>query len=176
MTRLLNGQAVKVGLASTRVTAMRGSMRRMKRAHVAPPNPPPTTTTRPPTPWAMAGSGSTAAEAPATAVLRKSRRLVRCAVMIGSSSILLRAIPGSDGLDLVVGEALGDPAHHGRGKLSRLERLHRGDNVRRIAAVEPRDGRVRRPGCGVAAGAGEGAGRGIRRASRRGAVDQCKNQ
>src|SRR3954463_9925347 len=83
MTRLLNGQAVNVGLASTRVTAMRGSMRRMKRAHVAPPNPPPTTTTRPPAPWAMAGIGSTAAEAPATAVLRKSRRLVRCAVMIG---------------------------------------------------------------------------------------------
>src|SRR3954470_23735946 len=177
MTRLLNGQAVKVGLASTSVTAMRGSMRRMKRAQVAPPNPPPTTTTRPPAPWAMAGSGSTAAEAPATAVLRKSRRLVRCAVMIGlPSSILLRAIPGSDGLDLVVGEALGDAAHHGRGKLSRLERLHRGDDVCRIAAVEPRDGRVRRPGCGVAAGAGEGAGRSIRRAGRRSAVDQCKNQ
>src|SRR6476646_4574251 len=83
MIRLLNGQAVNVGLASTRVTAMRGSIRLMKRAHVAPPKPPPTTTTRPPVSCAIAGSGSAAAEAPATAVLRKSRRLVRCAVMIG---------------------------------------------------------------------------------------------
>src|SRR5437588_6602077 len=74
---------MNVGFASTSVTVMRGSMRLMKRAHVAPPKPPPTTTTRPPAPWAMAGSGSIAADAPAAADLRNSRRLVRLAVMIG---------------------------------------------------------------------------------------------
>ena len=58
MTLLLNGQAVKVGLASTSVTVMRGSMRLRKRAQVAPAKPPPTTTTRPPAPWPIAGIGS----------------------------------------------------------------------------------------------------------------------
>ena len=64
---------------------MRGSIRRMKRAQVAPAKPPPTTTTRPPAPWAIAGSGSSAADAPAAACLRKSRRLV-CLFMIASLS------------------------------------------------------------------------------------------
>ena len=45
MTVLLNGQAVKVWLASTSVTVVRGSMRLSVRAQVAPANPPPTTTT-----------------------------------------------------------------------------------------------------------------------------------
>src|SRR3981081_2076655 len=109
MTSLLNGQAMKVWLASTSVTVMRGSSFLSARAQLAPPNPPPTTTTRPPAPCAIAGSGSTAAAAPATAVLRKSRRLVRFAIMIGLLPlILLRAIPVRNGLDLVVGEALGD--------------------------------------------------------------------
>src|SRR5262245_45035971 len=81
MTPLLNGQATNDRFASTNVTGMRGSMRLMKRAQVAPPNPAPTTTTRPAAPCAMAGSGMSVA--PAAAALRKSRRLVRVAVMIG---------------------------------------------------------------------------------------------
>src|SRR6266481_6590978 len=112
MTPLLNGQAMNVGLASTSVTVMRGSMRLMKRAQVAPPKPPPTTTTRPRAPWAMAGSGSSAA--PAAADLRNSRRLVRFALMTASLSVLLGAIPGGDGFDLVFGKALGDPPPHCR--------------------------------------------------------------
>src|SRR6266516_1961018 len=79
MTPLLNGQATNVRFASTSVTVMRGSMRLMRRAQVAPPNPPPTTTTRPA--CAMAGSGSNIA--PAAAALTNSRRLVRSAVMVG---------------------------------------------------------------------------------------------
>src|SRR5439155_22862362 len=117
MTALLKGQAMNVRFASTRVTLMRGSMRLMKRAQVAPPNPPPTTTTRAPAPCAMAGSGNKAAPA---AVLRNSRRLVR--LIIGLHSLIfLRAVPGSDGFDFVVGKAFGDSLHHGRWNLSRLE-------------------------------------------------------
>src|SRR5712691_3095604 len=165
MTPLLNGQAVKVAFASTSVTAMRGSMRLMKRAQVAPPKPPPTTTTRPGAPCAIAGSGSMAAEAPAAAVLRKSRRLV-CLVMIGlPCSILLRAVPGGDGLDLILGEPLGDAVHDGRGELPRLERQHRGGDVRGIAADEPRHRGVHFLRRRVAAGTGYGAGWSVRRAS-----------
>src|SRR5438094_3546470 len=103
---------MNVGFASTSVTVMRGSIRLMKRAQLAPPKPPPTTTTRPPAPCAMAGIGSIAA--PAAAALRNSRRLVCFAVMIGlPSSIFLRAIPGGDGFHLVVGKTLGDAVHHG---------------------------------------------------------------
>src|SRR5437016_14628495 len=105
MTALLKGQAMNVRFASTRVTLMRGSMRLMKRAQVAPPNPPPTTTTRAPAPCAMAGSGNKAALA--VAVLRNSRRFVR--LIIGLHSLIfLRAVPGSDGFDFVVGKAFGD--------------------------------------------------------------------
>jgi hypothetical protein len=43
---LLNGQAVKTRLASTKVTAKRGLSRFSARAQVAPANPPPITTTR----------------------------------------------------------------------------------------------------------------------------------
>src|SRR5262245_27647098 len=141
MTRLLNGQAVKVWLASTSVTVMRGSMRLMNRAQVVPAKPPPTTTTRPPAPCAMAGSGSIAAEAPAAARLRKSRRLSR-SPLISPSSVLLCAIPGGDGFDLVVGESLGDTVHHRRRQLAGLERLHRGDEVGGITADQARHGGV----------------------------------
>src|ERR1700750_501909 len=115
MTPLLNGQAMNVGFASTSVPVMRGSIRLMKRAQVAPAKPPPTTTTRPPAPWAMAGNGSMALVAPAPATLRNSRRLVLFAIMIGLlSSIPLCAIPGRDGLDLVVGKTFGEQMHHRR--------------------------------------------------------------
>src|SRR5712692_5156479 len=107
-TPLLNGQAVKVWLVSTSVTVMRGSSRLSVRAAVAPAKPPPTTTTRPAAPCARAGMGNNAAAAPAA--LRNSRRLLRVLVM---ASILLRGVPGGDGLDLVVGEAPGDAAHYG---------------------------------------------------------------
>src|SRR5580704_13282825 len=112
MTSLLKGQAVKVWFGSTRVTAMRGSSRLSARAQVAPAKPPPTTTTRPPAFCASAGIGISAVAA-AAAVLRTSRRL-GVPVMV-APSILLRTVPIRDGLDLVVGEALGDAGHHGRG-------------------------------------------------------------
>src|SRR3954447_6136879 len=105
MTSLLNGQAVKVWLASTSVTVRRGLNPLSVRATVAPAKPPPTTTTRPAAPCASAGSGNSALAAPAAAVLRTSRRLLRVRVI---GSLLLRGVPGSDRLDLVVGKALGD--------------------------------------------------------------------
>src|SRR5262245_51792146 len=167
MTPLLNGQAVNVEFASTSVTVMRGSMRLMKRAQVAPAKPPPMTTAREPVPCAMAGSGSRAAVAPAAAVLRNSRRFF--AVMIGlPSSILLRAVPGGDGFDLVVRETLGEEMHHGRRRLPRLERLHGSDDVRRVAADEPRHRGLDRSRRGMAAGTRQRAGRGIRRTRRQG--------
>ena len=71
----INGHAVKVWLASTSVTWMRGSMRLSVRAQVAPAKPPPTTTTR----WvllsATAGAARLTAAALAAVCLRKSRRL-----------------------------------------------------------------------------------------------------
>src|SRR5258708_3335715 len=161
MTSLLNGQAVKVWLASTSVTAMRGSARLSMRAQVAPEKPPPTTTTRPPAFCASAGIGSSAAAAPAAAVLRTSRRLWDT-VMV-ASLILLCAIPIRDGLDLVVGEALGDTVHHGRGALARAERLHGGDDLRRRAADQPVGRRLDRARHRMAAGAGRPAGRRIGR-------------
>src|SRR5580658_2365440 len=110
MTSLLNGQAVKVRLASTRVTAMRGSSRLIARAQVAPAKPPPTTTTRPPPFCATAGIGRMTAVAPAAPTLRTSRRL-NVPVMVGL--ILLRPIPVRNGSDFVVGEALGNAVHDG---------------------------------------------------------------
>src|SRR5262245_61133377 len=161
MTALLNGQAVKVWLASTSVTVMRGSIRLMKRAQLAPAKPPPTTTTRPPAPCAMAGSGSIAAETPAAARLRNSRRLSRCPLM-SASSVLLRAVPGGDGFDLVLGQSLGDAIHHGAWQLAGFERLHGGDQIGGIATDQPWHRGVHEPGGGMAAGAGCSAGRGIR--------------
>src|SRR5580692_1195452 len=139
MTSLLNGHAVKVWFASTRVTAMRGSSRLSMRAQVAPAKPPPTTTTRPGAFCASAGIGMSAVAAPA-AVLRTSRRLGD-PVMV-APSIFLRPIPIRDGLDLVVGEALGDAVHHGRGPLAGAEFLHRADDVRGLGADEPLDRRI----------------------------------
>src|SRR5436190_6305163 len=107
-TVLLNGQAVKVRLASTSVTLRRGSSDLRARAHVAPAKPPPTTTTRPLAFWAIAGSGNNAVDAAAAAVLMKSRRLFL--VMI---SILLRGVPGRNGFDFILGITLGDSIHHG---------------------------------------------------------------
>src|SRR5260370_36692311 len=118
MTLLLSGHAVKVGLASTNVTAMRGSIRLMKRAQVAPAKPPPTTTARPPVPWPMAGSGSIAAAAPAVARLRNSRRLLCIALMV--VSVLLRPIPGPNGFDLVLRKTHRDAIHAGRNALPRF--------------------------------------------------------
>src|SRR6516162_3954351 len=89
MTPLLNGQAMNVRVTSNKVTLIRGSIRLRKRAQVVPAKPPPTTTTLPPAPWAMAGSGSNEAEAPAAATLRKSRR-VGCALVI-----MVRLLPQS---------------------------------------------------------------------------------
>src|SRR5262245_7919968 len=175
MTPLLNGQAVNVEFASTSVTVMRGSMRLMKRAQVAPAKPPPMTTARLPAPCAMAGSGSRAAVAPAAAVLRNSRRFF--AVMIGlPSSILLRTVPGGDGFDLVVGEPLGEEMHHGRRLLPRLERLHGGDDVRGVAADEPRHRGLDRSRRGMATGAGQRAGRGIGRTRRQGVDGQGEDE
>src|SRR5438445_294868 len=73
------------------------------------------------------------------------------------SSVLLRAIPGGNGFDLVFRETLGDAVHHGGWTLSRLECLHGGDDVGRIAAGERRYRRVRRARWRMAAGAGERA-------------------
>src|SRR5260370_20956459 len=161
MDALLKGQAVKIWFASTRVTAMRGSSRLSIRAQVAPAKPPPTTTTRPPAFCASAGIGSSAAAVPAAAVLRTSRRLWD-AVMV-APLILLRAVPIGNGLDLVIGEALGDPVHHAPGALARAECLHGGHSVRRIAADQPLDRRLDRSRRRMAARAGRGAGRRIGR-------------
>src|SRR5215831_15563323 len=139
MTSLLNGQAVKVEDASTSVTLIRGSSRLSARAQVAPANPPPTTTTRPPTFWARPGRENSAAEAPAAAVLMKSRRLLRLSIM---TSILLRRVPGRNGPDLVVGEALGDAVHYGSRALARAEFRNRSYDFRRILSLEALDRRV----------------------------------
>src|SRR5262245_58407433 len=162
MTPLLNGQAVNVEFASTSVTVMRGSMRLMKRAQVAPAKAPPMTTARPPAPCAMAGSGSRAALAPAGAVLRSSRRFFAVLIARPSSSCV-RAVPGGEGSDLVVGGSLGDAMQHGRRQLPRLRRLHRGGEGGGIAADEPRHRGLDRSRRGMAAGARERARRGIRR-------------
>src|SRR5262245_39331685 len=111
MTSLLIGQAAKIAFGSTSVTSSRGSARLRKRAAVAPAKPPPTTTMRGCAPWAISGCGSSAAPAPAAAA-RNCRRVRRVLLMPAS---LLGAVPGRDGLDLVIGEALGDAIHHGGG-------------------------------------------------------------
>src|SRR6516225_6215380 len=139
MTSLLNGQAVNVEDASTSVTLIRGSSRLSARALVAPAKPPPTTTTRPPAFWASPGRGNSAAEAPAAAVLMKSRRLLRLSIM---TSILLRRVPGRDGPDLVVGEALGDAVHDGCGARARAELLNGSYDLRHSLSLQALDRRV----------------------------------
>src|SRR5215471_20437060 len=139
MTSLLNGQAVNVEDASTNVTLIRGSSRLSARAQVAPAKPPPTTTTLPPAFWASPGRGNSAAEAPAAAVLMKSRRLLRFSIM---TSILLRRVPGRDGPDFVIGEAFGDAVHDGRRPRARAELLDGSHDLRRILSLEALDRRV----------------------------------
>src|SRR5947209_18072968 len=139
MTSLLNGQAVKVWLASISVTTARAANSLSARAQLAPATPPPTTTTRTPAPCAIAGIGMSAAEAPAAAALRNSRRLVRLVMMcVPMASILLRCKPGGDRLDFVLGEAFGDAVHDRRRPLAGAEVGHCGDDLRRIAADQPR--------------------------------------
>src|SRR5689334_23037255 len=123
MTALLNGHAVNVASASTSVTAIRGSVWRNARAHVAPAKPPPTTTTRGPAPWATAGSGMSAVDA-ATPSFRNCRRLVFMADAYRCARSFLGGEPGGDGLDLVVGESLRDAIHDGARALPRTEVLH----------------------------------------------------
>jgi hypothetical protein len=67
-----NGQAVKTGLGSTKVTVSLGSSAFSVRAAVAPPKPPPTTTTRPP---ACAEAIDGAARLAAAVSFRKVRRV-----------------------------------------------------------------------------------------------------
>src|SRR5262249_11184190 len=162
MTSLLNGQAVKVRLCSTSVTLRRGSSFLSARAQLAPAKPPPTITTRPPAPWAIAGSGNRAADAPAATVLMKVRRLVWVLGCL-MASVLLRGEPGGDGLGLVIGEALGDAIHHGRGPLAGLELGHRGNGLRRVASGKVRHRRVERFAGRVATAARARAGRCVSR-------------
>src|SRR5579859_7186046 len=117
ITSLLIGQAAKIAFGSTRVTLSRGSVRLRKRAAVAPAKPPPTTTMRGGAPWATNGRGNSEAPAPAIAVTI-CRRLRRGRVMAASA---LRAVPGRNGLQLVIREALGDAIHHGRRSLAAAE-------------------------------------------------------
>src|SRR4029077_11504120 len=100
MTPLLNGQAVKVGLASTSITRASGSRRLSSRAQVAPAKPPPTTTTRG-CPCASAGIGRSDASEP----LRKPRRVGVRIFLI--TRLFLRAEPRCDRADFRFAEALG---------------------------------------------------------------------
>src|SRR6516165_1496360 len=59
-----------------------------------------------------------------------------------AASLTLRAIPGCDRLDLVIGEALGDAVHHGRGACPAAERLHGCDDRGGVFARKPRHRRV----------------------------------
>src|ERR1700730_16266375 len=137
ITALLKGHAVKVGLCSTRVTSNRGSARRSARAQMAPPNPPPMTMMR-----ALAcdrhGFGSSTIAA--TALLRRARRV---ALITAGLSMPLRH-PGSDRLDLVVGEALRNSSHNRRRALARAERQHRRDDFLGILPAQRRHLYVRR--------------------------------
>src|SRR6266699_703791 len=145
MTPLLNGHAVKVGLASTSITRASGIRRLSSRAQVAPAKPPPTTTTRG-WPCASAGIGTSAASEP----LRKWRRV---AARDSITSLSLCAEPLGDRADFRLGEALGDAVHHGRGLLPGPERLHRGDDLGRIAAGDARHARLDLRARRMAAGA-----------------------
>src|SRR5882762_8048724 len=154
MTRLLNGQAMKVRLASTRVTLMRASSALSARAQLAPANPPPITTTRPAAPWASAGIGNKAAAAAADFMTsrRVSRRVTRLVCVM--TSILLCREERRDGLGLVVGETFGDAIHHGRGPLAGAELGHGSRDLRSIAPVETRHRSADRRARWMAAAAG----------------------
>src|SRR5438132_12331019 len=85
MTPLLSGQAVKLALCSTSVTARRGASPFSARAQVAPAKPPPITTTRPAEPCASAGRNNGGAQPASAARLRKSRRVLRPPVISGAA-------------------------------------------------------------------------------------------
>src|SRR5262245_39238203 len=138
MTRLLNGQAVKVRLASTSVTLMRASSALSARAQLAPANPPPITTTRPAAPCASAGIGSRAAAAAADFMTsrRVSRRAVRL-ICVMTSLLQCREV-GRNGLGLVVAETFGEAVHHGRGPLAGAELGHGGRDLGGVAPVQAR--------------------------------------
>src|SRR5215469_11588530 len=90
ITALLNGQAVKVGLGSTRVISNPASAWCIARAQAAPPKPPPRMTTRG-FPCAIAGVASSA-----TAPLRNVRRVVQSTVpALSAARSAKRQSPGS---------------------------------------------------------------------------------
>src|SRR5262245_40593372 len=102
MTALLNGQAVKRGLGSIKVTATLPARRFKLRAQVAPANPPPTTTMLALVCPSTAGAAITAAPA-AAMVLRTALRLVL---------ILPGRVPFGDCTNLLIGKSFGDAIHH----------------------------------------------------------------
>src|SRR6266478_825163 len=105
MTALLNGQAVKTGLASTKVTTSRGSARCSSRA-----------------------------PAPAVETAPRLRSQTRSAeTSVASSGSSLRREPKGDGPDFIVGKPLGDASHHGRRAPSRAKGLHRHDDLTWVA-------------------------------------------
>src|SRR5215470_9820253 len=172
MTRLLNGQAMNVRLASTSVTLMRASSPLSARAQLAPANPPPITTTRPAAPWASAGIGNRAAAAAADVMTsrRVSGRTKRL-VCVMTSLLLCREV-GRDGLGLVVVETFGDAIHHGRGPLAGAELGHGGRDLRGVTSVKTRhrgrNSRVRRMAAAAGRRAGRRIGRGGHAANRQG--------
>src|SRR6516162_4926625 len=126
MTALLNGQAVNVGLGSTRVISNPASARCSARAHPAPPKPPPRITIRGLV-WAIAGVTSSAAPP-----IKNALRVVRTT---GRSS-MLPAQPSGNRPDLVAGKAFRYPPHHRRRALAGAKGLHRRDDLGRIAAAD----------------------------------------
>jgi len=157
MTPLLNGQAVNVAFASTKVTSIFGSIFFSVRAQLAPAKPPPTTTTRG---AACANAGMEMSAADAAVVERKARRVLRCLFMAWPS--LLRFQPYGDGTHLVVGEAFGDAVHHGRRLCAGAERGDQRDDGVGGAAINPRH-RADGSAHGMTAGARCGARRRLRR-------------
>src|SRR5262245_25486964 len=131
---------------------MRGSSWRSARAQLAPANPPPTTTTRGAAPWPSAGIGNTAADAVTVAPSARKRRRD----IFTTTPSLLRGEPGGERLDLVVGEALGDPVHDGAGALARAEVLHGAHDRRAVLSGQPRDRRGNLGGGRMTSGARHG--------------------
>src|SRR6266478_8601485 len=131
ITELLNGQAVKLGFASTSVTSNRGSARCSARAQVAPPNPPPRRTMRA-LACARVGPASNAAETAATPPRRNVRRVSRITVCTS----MLRCEPSCDLPDFVVGKPFGDAAHHGCRTLAGAEFLHHSDDLGLFASAD----------------------------------------
>src|SRR5262245_27261498 len=123
ITSLLNGHAAKTGFGSIRVTSSRGSARFKKRAAVAPANPPPMTTLRGCRAWARSVRGSARGQERAAEAVTNGRRGGRSRVTAASP---LHHEPGCNRLDLVIGKALGDTLHHGRGALPAPIGLHGG--------------------------------------------------